>query len=53
MVNFINVFLSYFVLVVIFAAVGFVAVKIGIALRKKKDRKQAALVADNQKVAES
>jgi len=38
MIDFINTFLSYVVLMLIIAAVGGVAIAIGITMRKKKNR---------------
>ena len=41
MVNFINSFLSYVVVLLVIAAVGAVAITLGITLRKKKNAKEA------------
>ena len=40
MINFINTFLSYVVVMLVIAAVGAVAVTIGLTLRKKKNAKE-------------
>ena len=40
MIQFVNTFLSYFVLLAVIAAVGAVGITLGIFLRKKKDAKE-------------
>ena len=40
MIQFVNTFLSYFVLLAVIAAVGAVGIALGIFLRKKKDAKE-------------
>lgn len=42
MVNFVNAFLSYFVLLLVIVALGAVAITIGINLAKKKSEKAPA-----------
>lgn len=46
-VLFLNSFLSYLLLVAVFVAVSGIAVFIGITLRKRANKKEAAAVAEN------
>ena len=47
MVNFVNVFLSYLMLVIVIVVLAGCAVALGISLRKRKDKKEAAIAEEN------